>query len=218
MSKFKLFPEEAHWWSFNDYQKVLDTMTGLKPKRVLEFGPGSSTLALIEGGAESVDACEDKPDWAEVWEKRLARRFPEAGFPTVVRLHRFTWPEGEPLAIPAVDGQRFDLDLIDGPTGTERRPDVLRYALERCTWVLMPTEEWKTRAVLRPLIQAIAKEAGRPVEITETGPLGGAFALIGPKPAKAPTKAKTPKAPKAPRAKEARVDKHASRASRKANY
>ena len=172
---FALYPEEARWWSFNDYQAVLDGLDFTGAKRVLEFGPGSSTLALIEGGATSVDTCEDSPDWAGVYEERLVRRFPD-----VVRLHRYEWPLSTPLSIEAIDGQRFDLALIDGPLGTERRPEVLRYALDRCTWVLMPTEEHKTRPVLRGRIEAIAAEVGVRCVITETGPLSGAFALLGP--------------------------------------
>lgn len=173
--RFKLYPEEASWWSFEDYQAVLDAMLKLGARRVLEFGPGSSTLALIEGGAETIVTCEDSPEWAEVYEERLARRFPE-----IVRLHRYNWPEGKRLSIPAISRLRFDLALIDGPLGTERRPEVLRYALARCTRVLMPTEEFKTRAFLRPIIAEIAGQAGRQVEFTETGPFSGAFALVGP--------------------------------------
>jgi len=179
---FKLYPKKAEelgistrWWSANDYQAVLDAMAKTGAKRCLEFGPGSSTLALIEGGATSVDTCEDNPDWAGVYEARIGQHFPE-----VVRLHRYEWPEGKGLSIPALKKQRFDLTLIDGPHGTERRPDVVRYALARSTWVLVPTEEFKTRAWMRPLIQEIADKAGRPVEFRETGPLSGAFGLIGP--------------------------------------
>lgn len=177
---WKLFPESAHWWSGNDHAHVMSVVKRLRPKHVLEFGPGNSSLALVEGGAETVDTCEDNPDWAAVWEERIVKRFPTAEFPTVVRLHRFTWPEGSALSIPALKKQKFDLALIDGPHGTLRRPDVLRYCLARCAYVLMPAEEWKTRPTLRPLIVEIAAEAGRPVRFTITGPLSGAFALIGP--------------------------------------
>ena len=167
--------EDAHWFSLLDYGHVVDVMQALRPKRVLEFGPGPSTMALVEGGAASIDTCEDSDDWAGVWEERLVKRFP-----AVVRLHRYYWAPNTPLSIPAVDGQRFDLAFIDGPHGTERRPEVLTYALTRCSHVLIPTEEYKTRAWLRPIIAEIAEKAGRPVEFTTTGPLSGAFALVGP--------------------------------------
>jgi len=177
--EFKLMKEDARWWSLNDYGAVVGAMRKTGAKRVLEFGPGNSTLALIEGGAESIDTCEHVEDWARVWDERLVKRFPR-----VVRLHRYSWPKSAPLSIPAVDGQRFDLTLIDGPE-TERRPDVVRYALARSTWVLVPTEELtakpsKTWPGMRAILQEIADEADRSLEFVETGPLSGAFALIGP--------------------------------------
>lgn len=180
MSGFRLYPEEARWWSFQDYQAVLDVVRRLRPGRVLEFGPGSSTLALIEGGVAEIDACEDNPDWAKVYEERLAGRFPEPGWTTVVRLHRYQFTEPLVTVTPEVDAAIFDLALIDGPRGTENRPAVLRYALARCLHVLMPCEEWQTRAWMRPIISAQAAEVGAPVEFFETGPLSGAFALVGP--------------------------------------
>ncbi len=177
MSRFRLYPEEQRWWSFNDYQAVLDAMRETGARSVVEFGPGSSTLALVEAGAERIDTCEDNPAWAEVYEERLVRRFPGQ-----IRLHRYEWPEGAAITVPPLEGGRFDLGLIDGPLGTERRPEVLLWCLARCTWVLMPTEEFKTRAFLRPLIAEAASAAGRPVRFTETGRLSGAFALVGPGP------------------------------------
>ncbi len=172
---FRLYPEEQRWWSFRDYDAVLSALERVPHARVLEFGPGSSTLALIEGGALEVHACEDSAHWAAVQEERLVRRFP-----SVVHLHRYTWPEGADLSVPGVDDLRFDLALIDGPRATERRPDVLRYALARSQWVLMPTEEYQTRAWLRQSIAEIAEAGGVSAEFNETGPLAGAFALIGP--------------------------------------
>jgi len=170
---FKLLKEDAHWFSLQDYGAVLGVMAAIRPQSVLEFGPGPSTLALVEGGATSIDTCEDVEDWARVWDERLVKRFPG-----VVRQHRYTWPEGAPLSIRAVDGKRFDMCLIDGPR-SDRRADVLRYCLPRCSWILMPTEEEISHR-LRPLIVEIAEKAGRAVRITETGPRSGAFALIGP--------------------------------------
>jgi hypothetical protein len=172
---FRLYPEEQRWWSAQDYQAVLDAMKQTGARRCIEFGPGSSTLALVEGGAETVDTCEDSPDWADVYRTRLADRFPEQ-----VRLHLYAWPLGSPLSIEGLDAQRWDLALIDGPLGTERRPDVLRYCLARCRWVLMPTEDHHSAPWLRPRIAEIAQAAGVPVDVRETGPLSGGFALVGP--------------------------------------
>lgn len=167
---FTLYPKERHWWSFNDYGAVLDTMLALKPKRVLEFGPGSSTLALIEGGATHIDTLEDAEDWAQVYEERLAKRYP-----SIVRLHRYAW--ADPLSIKAIDQQRYDLALIDGPLGTDSRGAVVRYCLDRCKAVLVPTES--KNPGFREEIMRIAASGPYPIEIRETGPLSGAFALIG---------------------------------------
>lgn len=174
MTGFKLYPEERPWWSFQDYQAVLDAMSriGITAPSVLEFGPGSSTLALIEGGAGRIDACEDDPDWAEVYQRRIVERFPQ-----IVRILPYVW--GEEFEVSGV-ADSYDLALIDGPRGTERRPAVLRYAIRRCRWVLMCCEEHNTRPWLRDDIRSIADDAGRSVEFTVTGPLSGAFALVGP--------------------------------------
>jgi len=170
---FTLYPEERHWWSFNDYGAVVDAMARLKASgasvdRVLEFGPGSSTLALIEGGAAYIDTLEDDPVWAKTYEERLQAKYP------IVHVRRYAW--SVPLTIPAVDGERYDLALIDGPLGSDRRSDALRYALDRCAAVLMPTEDRNRR--VREGIEAIAAERGLHVDIRETGPLSGGFALV----------------------------------------
>lgn len=170
---FKLYPEERHWWSMADYGAVLDVMQRLQPRRVLEFGPGSSTLALIEGGATFIDSCEDAPDWLETYRERL-----QAVYPDIVRIVPYTW--SDPLAIPSLGGLRYDMALIDGPYTSERRPPVLAFALDRCDTVLIPTEDdgRKHKSYLRPIIRKMAKARGRSVEFMETGPLSGGFALI----------------------------------------
>jgi hypothetical protein len=192
--RFKLYPEERHWWSFADYQAVLDTMHDLQPKRVLEFGPGSSTLALIEGGAIQIDTCEDDPSWAEVYETRLQGRFPSREYPTTtVLVHRYVW--ADPLRIDGLAGVTWDLALIDGPLGTDRRPVVVRYALERCAAVLVPTED--KNSSLRATLKALAAELGWDITIRETGPLSGGFALFTRPAVVEPTAAETvePSAP-----------------------
>lgn len=168
---FRLYPEERHWWSFNDYGAVLDVMRERTPARVLEFGPGSSTLALIEGGAAHIDTCEDNPDWATVYEERLARKFLGQVF-----LHRYSW--SDPITIPSIDDQRYELALIDGPLGTQHRGPVVRYAMARCDAVLVPTEDLNRH--FRQELKDIAASAGWQIAIRETGPLSGGFALLTP--------------------------------------
>ena len=173
--RFHLYPHEQHWWSFADYAAVLDAMRQLRPTRVLEFGPGSSTLALIEGGARQIDACEDDGWWLVVQRLRLEDRFPD-----IVTLWGYD-SSIEPLSIGSIDRRRYDLALIDGPREMERRPAIIRYALAHCAAVLVPAEETEAlrgRGFLRACIESLAAEFGRPVSWKETGPLAGSFALI----------------------------------------
>lgn len=173
MTGFRLFPEAAHWWSLNDYGAVLGVMTRLGAKRVVEFGPGSSTLALIEGGATAIDAYEDDPDWRQVYQERLVCRFPD-----VLTIHPYVW--SDPIVLPA-PAHPYDLALIDGPRGTMKRPPVIAWCLAHARHVLVPTEDHIVgNPTLRPTIQRLADESGRTVEWMETGPLSGGFALVAP--------------------------------------
>jgi len=169
MRTFKLFKEPAHWWSMNDHAAVFDVVTRLGAKRVLEFGPGSSTLALIEAGATAIDTCESDPDWAQVWEARLQTKYPE-----IVKVHRYD--SAEPLSILAVDAQKYDLALIDGPRAIEERPAAIKYALARSAAVLVPTED--VYPEFRAVIAKLAKSRRLRMDLLETGPLQGAFALL----------------------------------------
>jgi len=170
---FRLYPVAQHWWSFSDYGAVIDVMQRTQARRILEFGPGSSTLALIEGGATSVDACEDDPRWVDLYRERLERRFAGA-----VAIVPYCW--ADPLTIPSIDQRHYDLALIDGPRETPKRLAVIEYCLARCREVLVPTEQHDGMMMIREAVERLAAASGRPLCITETGPLAGAFALLGP--------------------------------------
>lgn len=171
--RFSLYPEATSWWSFADYATVLTVMGRLTPKRVLEFGPGSSTLALIEGGAELVDCCEDDPVWFATYCTRLEDVYPA--------VHMRPYNLSALLSIPGVDNQRYDLALIDGPRETARRAAVVGYAMERCAHVLVPLECAGGSLIMRETVTHFARLYRRPVEwMEDTGPLAGAFALVGP--------------------------------------
>lgn len=169
---FALYPQEQRWWSFNDYGAVLAVMERLQPRRVLEFGPGSSTLALIEGGARQIDCCEDDGDWFDRYRERLELRYP-----AIVKMRPYVW--ADPLYVPGLVGERYDLALIDGPRDTTQRPAVIDFCLQRCGAVLVPTEDHDSpSSFLRPVLWALAEKYGRQIEIDETGPLAGGFALL----------------------------------------
>lgn len=136
MSPFRLYPVERPgpngaptWFSFADYGAVLDVMNSMleRPRHVLEFGPGSSTLALLEGGADVIDTCEDDPGWFTRHQADLA---PYRN--VTVHLYRHALP----LVIPLLDGRRYDLGLVDGPVNPRHRQPEIDYALSRCTAVL----------------------------------------------------------------------------------
>lgn len=173
---FRLYPDERPWWSFNDYSAVLDVMRERKRARVLEFGPGSSTLALIEGGATRIDTCEDNPEWAAIYEERLV-----AAYPRVVTLHRYTWKAA--LTIKAIDRERFDMALIDGPLGLTRRMSVIRYAVARCQAVLVPTEDSEGDFLRRFVAHVAKQDPAWLLSFRETGPLAGGFAILERRPA-----------------------------------
>lgn len=169
---FRLYPEQKHWCSFHDYGAIMKAAQGLQAKRVLEFGPGSSTLALIEGGAEHIDACEDNPHWESHYRERL-----EGRFPAHVTIHAYVW--SDPPSIPSINGQYYDLAVVDGPNQTHKREAVIVYALDRCTRVLVACEDAEGPG-LRGSIERLANARGRYVGYRETGPLAGSYALIGP--------------------------------------
>lgn len=168
MRQFKLYERGAHWCSEADYGAIVDVVERLRPRTVLEFGPGWSTLALIEGGAGQVTTCEDDPHWADVWTRRLG---PHADQVLFIGYNRM-----EPFVVSALGDQRFDLGLVDGPREKIDRRPVIRFCLDRCDAVLVPLECMGGDLTLIDYVLTF-KERWH-IDITETGPLAGAYALM----------------------------------------
>lgn len=170
---FRLYPVEQHWWSFADYEGLLSITERFKPRRVLEFGPGSSTLALIEGGAEIVYSCEDDKKWLDTYTGRFVKH--------PVAFYLYTWSEN--LTVPALDDIRFrapdfDMSFIDGPRVTTNRLAVLRYCIARSRVVVCPAEGPMESSYLAKHIPGIALQCGMDVEWVTTGPLTYAMAIL----------------------------------------
>lgn len=167
---FALFPEEQPWCSFADYRMILDTVRGLGAATVLEFGPGYSTLAIIEGGATTIDICEDDPHWLQVYTERL-------NYPPFVKPFLYDWKL--PLDIPGLRNF-YDLAVVDGPHQTPLRIDAVRFAMARAKVVLVPTEDAgrELRSYLRPLLFDLAVQEHWDFMVTNTGPVAGGFALL----------------------------------------
>lgn len=121
MRTFRLFPVERRWWSFADHEALISIVERFRPVRVLEFGPGGSTLALVEGGATEIVTCEDDPKWLQHFRGDLVRH--------PVRMLAYT--HSDPLTIPSLNGQRFDFAFVDGPRNTDTRGIEIAYAAER---------------------------------------------------------------------------------------
>jgi predicted O-methyltransferase YrrM len=126
VSEFRLFTEDRQWWTAADYRSLLTVCRRLAPKRVLEFGPGGSTLAMIEAGVPHIDSCEDDPVYLDRAHELLDAH-------PAVTLHLYQ--HSERLSIPELDGQRYDFGFVDGPRNTALRLASIDYALARCTVV-----------------------------------------------------------------------------------
>jgi hypothetical protein len=78
--------------------------------KVLEFGPGYSTLAFIEAGVSEIVGLEHDPKWNE----KQKERFKE--FPSVTV--DWYWNEAPVARVPDwVRGHEFDLAFVDSPKG-----------------------------------------------------------------------------------------------------
>lgn len=170
MRQFKLYEPGAHFCSASDYQAIVEVVERLQPREVLEFGPGWSTLAIIEaGGVAHIDTMEDDPHWFDVWSERLRGKHP------ILTVRAYDW--AEPLVIPAIDVLRYALGIVDGPYPIGERVACIEYCLARCKAVLVPLET-SHGTFLLATVERLAKAHRRSVELMETGPFAGAFALL----------------------------------------
>lgn len=121
---FALYRKETRWWSFADHENLMQALDRFQPRRVLEFGPGASTLAFVEHGVAHVDAYEDDPAYMRVHLERL-------GMYPAVHLHPYVVG-----AVPEVSAQRYDVAFVDGPRHTGTRLPILHLA-RRCAEVVL---------------------------------------------------------------------------------
>jgi hypothetical protein len=122
MRTFRLFPEEQRWWSFADHEQLMRLVEEVQPRSVLEFGPGSSTLSFIEGGAEHITTCENDPAWIAHFNPTLA--------PHLISIVPFVL--ADPITMPMIDGLIYELGFVDGPNGSGNRREAIAYAHAHC--------------------------------------------------------------------------------------
>lgn len=104
---FKLYTEETKTLSFEDYATILKECAALGAKTALEFGPGYSTLALIEAGLDRIVSLEHNDEWLD----KMAIRF--ADYPQV-EVKRY---QDEPEATADLGDESFDVAFVDSPQG-----------------------------------------------------------------------------------------------------
>lgn len=105
---FKLYTVESGTFPFEDYRALMGFADGANS--ALEFGPGLSTLALIEAGVKHILTLEHDPEWHR---KAVEEFKPYRG------VHVARYENVAPVALcEALEGHpQFDLAFVDSPSG-----------------------------------------------------------------------------------------------------
>lgn len=111
MHQFKLYPyPEKSTLSLKDYGLIMQAVAG--KKRILEIGPGLSTYALIEAGAEEIVTLEHEQGWFD----KAVENY--KAYPQVKVLH---YGNEAPVAVVYEKDfdqhATFDIALVDSPKG-----------------------------------------------------------------------------------------------------
>lgn len=165
---FKLYSQEHRIFEFVDYAVLMDECRRVKARSVLEFGPGSSTMAFIEAGCDRVVTCEYQDRWLNAAVEKL-KSYPQ------VSVHRFV--NKLDVEVHGVSRNDFDLAFVDSPLGAEARSYValdgqegcsrlntLLYAIDRAPVVLFHDAKREGEQLS---LQRVA-EMGHRVEMIET--------------------------------------------------
>lgn len=106
MTGFNLYKKQTPTFPFEDYGALMEEVKSLGAKSCIEFGPGTSTLALIESGLERIVTCEHDNKWREAAETKF-KQYPQV---------EVTSYRNDPTATCNVTGQ-FDMAFVDSPKG-----------------------------------------------------------------------------------------------------
>jgi hypothetical protein len=104
---FKLYTEELGTFRFSDYALLMQQVKDLEAETCLEFGPGLSTLALIEAGLTQIVTLEHDPEWFDANVERF-KDYPQ------VHVGRY---QDEPEVIADLGSEQFDMAFVDSPKG-----------------------------------------------------------------------------------------------------
>jgi hypothetical protein len=121
---FQLYREQSRIFEFDDYGALLGECQRVGARNILEFGPGISTLALIESGAERVVTCEYQDRWLASAQELLK------GHPQV-SVHRYH-NEIDVRVSGLASGKEFDFAFVDSPLGSPSRNVIRHPGQEEC--------------------------------------------------------------------------------------
>lgn len=143
---FELYTEEKKIFMFEDYA-VLKKYARNK-KKALEFGPGISTLALIEAGVKDIHTCEYKEEYYLQAKDRFSS-YPQVHVHRYKNLPRIAGPQFQEPTSDSVSAF-FDIGFVDSPIGSVKhgweklpgqekhaRLNTLHYAVTHCSVVVL---------------------------------------------------------------------------------
>ena len=146
------FYSPDYYWSHADHATLLALLARLKPRSVLEFGPGLSTLTFAEAGVGQIDTYDDQVDYLSRAQDLLSQ-FPQIS----IRLYD---RRRVPLFLPRAE-PRYDLGFVDGPYIQEQRQPEIDYALGRCSAVIVHDSHCRP---IVAMLRALHEERGLTVE------------------------------------------------------
>ena len=115
LMEFALYKVETPTLPFMDYGAIIEEVKRIGAKTALEFGPGYSTLALIESGLDRIVTCEHDEEWFG----KAKERFEE--YPRVsVKRYEDVAPTAQLAGV--VTDETFDLCFVDSPKGYNAQP------------------------------------------------------------------------------------------------
>lgn len=107
---FRLYQHERSVFGFDDYGALISEIKRIDARKVLEFGPGVSTLAFIEAGCTEILTLEHQARWRasaknRFWQHRQVKILPYVNEPEI--------------SLPDLEKSRFDMIFVDSPMGAD---------------------------------------------------------------------------------------------------
>lgn len=109
---FRLYAQERAIFTFDDYQALMDECHRLGAHSALEFGPGASTLALVEAGLDRIVTLEHDPKWRAIATERCAAH---------PQVRVLAYSNARTIDPKLLAGEALDLAFVDSPVGIEAR-------------------------------------------------------------------------------------------------